>query len=225
MWVLLAGVFAVAVIGGEYPGRLSRTRRFFCRRKRRGAKKEETDMGMLITEVATRLRAGASAEKAWAQSLLRHGFVPVPEMPVLTEEGIPRCLEEISKLNPLRRRLRRIPKSVEDALPATFAVCTLAARTGAPMADTLDSCALEITLAAEAKAARQIALSGPMASARLLGILPIFGLLTGVALSADPFRFLLCTLPGKICLVSALLFEAAGLISVRILVHRALKGE
>ncbi|MEU6386635.1 type II secretion system F family protein [Streptomyces bauhiniae] len=54
-------------------------------------------------------------------------------------------------------------------------------------------------------------LSGARATALLLAVLPLFGLLLGAAMGADPLRVLLHTGAGLGCLVAGAVFEGAGL--------------
>ncbi|MER8029103.1 type II secretion system F family protein [Streptomyces bauhiniae] len=53
-------------------------------------------------------------------------------------------------------------------------------------------------------------LSGARATALLLAVLPLFGLLLGAAMGADPLRVLLHTGAGLGCLVAGAVFEGAG---------------
>ena len=55
-------------------------------------------------------------------------------------------------------------------------------------------------------------LAGTHATARLLAILPCLGLGMAWSLGADPLTFLLTTLPGLACLLTALTLDAAGIL-------------
>lgn len=167
------------------------------------------DMGSIVTEVASRLRSGSSPERAWRQTLTQAGLHVGDQ--VLDEEGVPFTLRRLGSMGWRERRQAGVTAVVLHTLPATFAVCTMSYRTGAPMADVLDACAEGITESGEARSARDVALAGPLASARMLAALPIFGLALGWALGADPLGFLFTTPFGHIALAGGVGFELAGI--------------
>ncbi|XCB28994.1 hypothetical protein RQN30_06805 [Arcanobacterium hippocoleae] len=181
------------------------------------------DIGMLLTEVSTRLRSGAMLESAWNQTLIRYKLIhqisdsdaenkdfsalnnrKTPHIPqqmrtrqvrVLDDDGVPLALRKIWQANRITRMRMRIPEHLVQALPAAFAVCRLGYCAGAPMAEVLDSCARGVTEANEARAARKTALAGPIASARMLAALPIIGIIFGMALGANAVDFCCILLP------------------------------
>ena len=215
-------------------------------RKKSKSISKDLDMGIILTEVATRLRSGAGLEKAWGSTLQRRGIragagseaggrrgsrknnsdAPAAQLEmagsVLDESGVPRALRAIWNLGKVGRWRKGVTPVAGDALPATFAVCRIGHATGAPMAEIFDSCALGITEAGEARSARQVALAGPQASARMLAVLPLVGIALGYVMGADPFGFLLGTVWGHLALIAALCFEIAGVFLVRNLVHKAM---
>ncbi len=67
-------------------------------------------------------------------------------------------------------------------------------------------------------------LAGPRATARLLAILPLFGLLLGSGLGADPLRFLLTTPPGLFCLGLGGILEVLGLLWTNRIAQASLGG-
>lgn len=228
---LLACVALVSVV--RAPGRLKPSRSGHRHRKRdRGKPQQELDMGMLVTEVATRLRSGATVEGAWRQSLEHHGLYGAHDQmlraspgAVLDEHGVPTQLRQLWDANPLQRLARgRLWRRV-DSLPATFAVCRMGHATGAPMADILDSCAEGITEAGESRSAREVALAGPQTSARMLATLPIVGIAIGYVLGVDPLDFLFETTVGNVALVAGIAFEIAGLVVVYRMVREAKNAE
>lgn len=181
------------------------------------------DMGAIVTEVASRLRSGASPERAWEQTLQHAGLDPGEK--VLDEYGVPCALRRLGELNWRERRKVGVDDVVVHTLPATFAVCTMSYRTGAPMAEVLDACAEGITESGEARSARDIALAGPLASARMLAALPVFGLALGFALGANPIGFLFGTGLGRLALVAGIGFEVAGVMWTVKLVREARAAE
>lgn len=153
------GVGSGAASRGVVGGVRRRLARF--RRRREGYLIE------LATEVATRLRSGATSSDAWAEAAARAGLDPSVD-----SAGVPVALGE-----PGREDVR--------------AAWVMAAELGAPLADILDECALAFTHAEENASARAIALAGPRASARLLAALPLAGVALGSLLGADPLAQLL----------------------------------
>ncbi len=107
--------------------------------------------------------------------------------------------------------------SVASELPGCFALRWLASAvrvaeaTGASLALVVDRVASSAR--AEADHRREVAssLAAPRATARLLAVLPVVGLLMGEALGAHPVGVLLGTPPGLGCLAAGLALELAGL--------------
>ncbi|MDO5495977.1 MAG: type II secretion protein F [bacterium] len=154
-------------------------------------KRPGIDVGEVLTEVATRLRAGVVAEDAWNAVAVRHGL---PEG--MDEEGMPALL-------------RALPSG--SASMGAIAAWRLASELGAPLADILDECALALTHAEENDAALAVALAGPVASARMLAALPIGGILIGSALGSDPLGQLAGGGMGSIAGLGGLGLYAVGL--------------
>ena len=82
---------------------------------------------------------------------------------------------------------------------------------------------LAVTLRDEEQVRREVAaqLAGPRATSVLLALLPLFGLLMGGALGADPLAVLVGTPAGRACLVVGLLLEALGLFWTARITRRA----
>ena len=93
--------------------------------------------------------------------------------------------------------------------------------TGAPLADTLQSCADYAEAAIDARLARESALAAPAATARLLSTLPFVGLGLGALLGADPLGVLFGSIPGAVCGAAGLYLGWAGYSWSSRLVHRA----
>lgn len=230
MTAAFAGItLAVAILIGGSARRLPRQKRTRPRAQRsrfRLPQRHDIDLGVLATDVATRLRAGLGVERAWRASLTRAGL-PARE-PVLDNRGSPRILTEldakgglIADVRSLVRGAPRITHLTRITLPSLLAATRLTWETGAPMADVLDECAEGLTEAGEAQTARQIALQGPKSTATMLAWLPLIGLLLGILMGVDPLHFLLGTPLGSVFLVLGLVFEMAGILIVRKMVHSA----
>nr|WP_307328510.1 type II secretion system F family protein [Microbacterium sp. SORGH_AS_1204] len=80
------------------------------------------------------------------------------------------------------------------------AVWTVAVETGAPLADTLRAVGGALRDAAEVRADVGVALAEPVATARLLGWLPVLGIPLGAALGFDPVGILFSDVRGMSCL-------------------------
>ncbi|QRV02087.1 hypothetical protein JTE88_08440 [Arcanobacterium phocisimile] len=221
----MLSVFLVAFVSVPRVGRALFDLSMLKRSKRAGEKKKKRvglDMGMVVAEVATRLRSGASLERAWEQALEPYTYLhSLPGRSVFDDDGVAHVLRELSQTSWWYRRRHRIPQATISALPAVFLVCRMSHGTGAPVADVFDACALGITEAGEAVAARDIAMAGPQTSAVMLACLPVVGLLSGRMLGADPLGFFVSSIFGALVLASGLLAEALGVWWVWCLVVRA----
>ncbi|MFC4553715.1 type II secretion system F family protein [Georgenia faecalis] len=188
-----AGVLARAGTADALPrGRLARLRHALPRRRHSAL----PDVGVLVTEVATRLRSGASVDAAWGATLARAGLDLADTARAGPDaDGVPRALTDLAA--------RAGPRSDDRAAVAAVVVaCRLSHELGAPLADVLDRCAHGITEATAAAGARRVALAGPASTARILGWLPVVGLLLGSSLGADPLTTLRDGAWGSACLVA-----------------------
>ncbi|PFG39238.1 tight adherence protein B [Georgenia soli] len=212
--------------GRRPPGRQAgRGRGAAPRRSRRPRPGREADLGVLVTEVATRLGAGAGVESAWEQTFARAGIgTRVGAGSGATpahEDGVPVQLLELAArqaerdrlprvLRPLVRRPPGLGPTTAGALPGAIAACRLTHELGAPLAEVLQRCAEGLTEAGHARAARAVALAGPRATARLLGWLPLLGLLLGAGIGADPVGVLLGGGLGSACLLAGVALMVLG---------------
>lgn len=200
----------------------SRTRRASISIPRR----HDIDLGVLATDVATRLRAGMGVEQAWRLSLQRAGLPA--RQPVLDTQGSPRILNELDASDgvlaealALVKGEPRITHLTRIALPSLLTATRLTWQTGAPMADVLDECAAGLTEAGEAQTAREIALQGPKSTAAMLAWLPLLGLGLGLFMGVDPLGFLFGSTLGRIFLIAGFICEIAGIVVVRKMVRSA----
>ncbi|VDG75626.1 Flp pilus assembly protein TadB [Actinobaculum suis] len=230
--LLLAAVYTRrAPRAGTRPALLAQSQRNRERRaaqKARRAKEKSarkaartTDIGMLAAEAAARMRSGATTENAWRLTVAREGF-SVPAGGELDATGVPRALRMIWETASRRRKRKDVSLY---GIPPVIAVCRLSHLTGASAADVLEACAQGITEAAEAAGERQIALAGPLSSARILACLPIFGIFLGIVFGANPLGFLFGSPFGLVCLVLAIIFEGTGIWWTRRLVRQAGMGQ
>ncbi|MGY1840103.1 MULTISPECIES: type II secretion system F family protein [unclassified Modestobacter] len=104
------------------------------------------------------------------------------------------------------------------------AAVRLSGRTGCSLAAVVG--AVEDDLRARLRTASELrsAVAGPRASATVLAGLPVFGLLMGAGVGADPWRVLTTTTPGTVLLVLGVGLEVAGLAWSARLVGRVVRG-
>lgn len=165
----------------------------------------EPDLGLVLTEVASRLRAGAPTEVAWTAALRRAGLRAAAGggSPSDVAAGVPGAVTELVE------RPSTDP-AVRASLLVVRAACRLTHHVGAPLAQVLDQCAQSITEAREAHDARRVAMAGPAATARILAVLPLLGLVLGLGLGADPVAVALDGGWGSLSLFLGLLLVAVG---------------
>ena len=192
---------------------------FIGRLKKKNTK--NTDLGLVVAEVATRLRSGAQPDEAWHESL--KSVCGDKGEKGLDEHGVPLGLRALWKKPQRLFGKKKSAGHTQLAIPAAIAVCRLSHSSGAPIAEVLDSCASGITEAAEAASARSVALAGPQTSAQMLAWLPLIGIVLGSVLGAEPVHFLLSTTVGRFVFVLGLACEVAGIVWVRKLVAKAEK--
>jgi tight adherence protein B len=115
------------------------------------------------------------------------------------------------------------PDGVATALERISAAARLSGRTGCSLAVVL--AAVEDDLRARRRADQEVraATAAPRAAAALLAGLPVFGLLMGSGVGADPWQVLTTTGTGQVLLVAGVGLELAGLTWSRRLVQRALR--
>lgn len=117
----------------------------------------------VLATASAALRSGRSPAQAWwAAGVRAVDGVPVPE------------------------DLAACPDARPEHVAAVRAVCRLTGETGAPAAAVLDRMLAAVAADVAAARAREAALAGPRATARLLVWLPLVGALVGAALGADP---------------------------------------
>ncbi|QHT58365.1 type II secretion protein F [Cellulomonas sp. H30R-01] len=119
-------------------------------------------------DTAARLRSGAPPGTAWSDVLERPGVGDVPTVEDLAGGGRVRRREDVARAR------------------AVVAAARLAADLGAPLADVLEGVAGAVAADEEHDADVAAALAGPRATARVLLLLPVAGVLLGTLLGADP---------------------------------------
>ncbi len=195
------------------PGPRSGRRRPVAGRGRAGA--AATDVAAVASELAALTRGGLSTVAAWEAVA-----------PGLGDDPAGRALADAATAavrgGPVHALLdvggpARVPLAV---LGATFAVQEA---TGAPVADLLDRAAAGLRADADSDLARRSALAAPLATARVLVVLPPLGLALGLGVGGDPVQVLVSEPAGRWCAVVGALCAAAGWAWSRALVRRAVR--
>lgn len=97
----------------------------------------------------------------------------------------------------------------------------VSARTGAPLAHSLDQVAEALTADLALRAVVSGELSAPRATGKIMAVLPFLGLGMGYALGGDPVRFLMAGPYGWACLVLGVALAAAGVLWIDRLARQA----
>jgi tight adherence protein B len=121
-----------------------------------------------------------------------------------------------SPLEPVWRREAMVRGS-----PALLAVAegwAMTERHGAPLVDVLDTVARALRDGARTQAAVEVAMAGPRATATLLGVLPLGGLVLGELVGVHPVAVLLVTSAGRGVGCAGLACTVAGRVWMRRLV-------
>ncbi|MDO4243827.1 MAG: hypothetical protein Q4C85_08750 [Actinomyces sp.] len=204
--------------------------------ERRPGPREPVDIGLLLIEVATLLRAGATPQRAWSRALGRAGIHEGAEP---GEDGVPPALRALGvPAGPWwtrppagrvgvpghragRRRRAELQRAARAAVPGAVAACRLTAALGAPLAGVLEEVAGGVAESGRAESSRRVALAGPCATARLLAALPLAGLGLGALVGARPHEVPLDGGRGSTLGVLGLVLVAVGHVLTRRLVAAA----
>lgn len=174
-------------------------RRMLSRRRRtqmRAALRES------LTEVVADVRAGQPPARALTRALADR------------DAGLaPRTLATARWGGDIVGALRDDSRAAAQPLLASAAACwSVAATQGAGLADALDRLVAQDRRAEEVRRQLEAHLAAPRATARMLALLPAFGLVLGIGVGGDPIGWLLGTPLGVGCLVLGLLLIALGLL-------------
>jgi tight adherence protein B len=108
-----------------------------------------------------------------------------------------------------------------EPLTAVAAGWEVAVRSGAGLATVLDRIAASLRDDQDIRREVTASLSSPRATARMLAVLPAFGLGLGTSIGADPVGVLVASLPGALCLASGSALAVGGLFWVERIADRA----
>jgi tight adherence protein B len=97
-------------------------------------------------------------------------------------------------------------------LLAPLAACwSVSAEFGSGLADAVGRLAEQARVAEDIRVQLEAQLAGPRATARILMLLPLFGIAMGMMMGVNPLGWLLGTLPGLACLLLGMALAMLGL--------------
>lgn len=194
----LAGAAAVPLVG----------RQLRERERRWAAERRVTAVGTLCGTVAGDLRAGSPPHTALAGAIEDDGW---PDAPELVDAA--RLLLAAARFGgDVPEALRAAARQEGAAGLAAVAACwQVAVDGGAGLAAGLDRIAAALRAERDQRDDLRAQLAGPRSTALMLALLPLFGVVLGAGLGADPVGTLLGTPTGLACLLAGGLLEWAGL--------------
>jgi tight adherence protein B len=206
-WPTHSPLVAAAAAGAVVP--VIRLRRRH-RRARARDQRQQAVVG-LCAALAGELRTGATPQQAAelvAAELTDPG--PAGALPGALDGTV--LLAAVGYGGSVPEAFRAMAESPGAEGAAGIAACwQVASSTGAGLAAGLDRVAEGLRAERALHETVRAELAGPRSTAALLAALPVFGLLLGAGLGADPLRVLLHTPSGLACLLLGGLLEAAGI--------------
>ncbi|AXE37783.1 type II secretion system F family protein [Acidipropionibacterium virtanenii] len=100
----------------------------------------------------------------------------------------------------------------QESLAGLARAWRMAQLTGAPLAGATSAVADAMRRRTRLEATLEAELAGPRASGRLMGLLPVAGLLMAHTVGAGPAGFLVGSWPGRICVLAAVGLSCAGVL-------------
>lgn len=188
------------------PSRLGRRRARGLPLMARDEHKGPRDVGMLALEVASLLRSGLDMDAAWRTGLERNwGGAPARasqegRLPGALAAVIEHARRPLPWWRSLKGQARAEHASAATALSSMGVACGASAELGAPLAPVLEAVAQGVARAGDVAHERRVQLASPLATARVLRLLPLAGLLLGGLLGVDPVGVLLGSMPGLVSL-------------------------
>ena len=150
------------------------------------------EVAAVTQRLAVLLGAGVTPASAWRHVAVSTGSVVASRVAANHDAGIADAVADAATvLDPLERGAWR-------GLAAAWAVANLA---GAPLAPTLRRYSRSLRDLAQAQRDARVALAAPVATARMVMVLPAIGVLFGMALGFNTLATLFATPVGWACLV------------------------
>ena len=148
------------------------------------------EVAAVAQRLAVLLAAGVAPASAW-RHVAEGSSSPVP-MAVTEGDAVDAAILAVSETLP----------ALEAGGWRGLAACwSVATDSGTPLAPSLRDYAASLRSLAQAQREVQVALAGPVATARMVMALPLVGVLFGLVLGFNTFAILFTTLPGLLCLV------------------------
>jgi tight adherence protein B len=197
IWLFLREPRSLARVGLSEPSasRIPRLRMRFGTRARARRAEQRSAAIAALGALAAELRAGQPASTA----LERAGTGHWPQAVAASRLG-----------GDVGEALRVDAQAVPTLLG--LAACwTVAAQAGSGLADAVSRLADAARVEEDVRVQLETQLAGPRATARMLGLLPVIGLLIGSSLGADPLTWLTRTPAGLLCLAAGIALTALGM--------------
>lgn len=210
---LVAAVVAAALLVPAPESRSDRGRRGVCGRWLDHTPKlvragQDPDYVNLLRALAAELASGQATSVALEQAA--SGLSPDP---------CPRARSAARTGGNVAAAMRADARAARAPVLAHLAACwDVAAHTGAGLAQAVGRLAEGARASEQARAELAAEVAAVRTSARLLAALPLFGLVIGYWIGADPLNWLAGSWPGRATLTLGLLLEAAGLMWLRSMV-------
>lgn len=198
-WLAVRPPLRPSAMPRRWSGWVSAVRqRFWSRRHRvriRGALRD------VLAEVIADVRAGQPPVRALERALGDREGTLAPRTLAATRWG-----------GDVAAALRDDARTSDAAILASAAACwSVAATQGAGLADALERLVVQDRRAEEVRRQLEAHLAAPRATARMLALLPAFGLVLGIAVGGDPVGWLLGTPLGVACLLVGVALVIVGL--------------
>ncbi|RFA15180.1 hypothetical protein B7R21_03875 [Subtercola boreus] len=169
-------------------------------------------MAAVVQRLAVLLEAGVAPPSAWGYLVADAGSShsrPAPdrakrgERHAMVVETIARAVARgVPADSAIAAAARATDSRTAQAWLAVAAVWQVAAVSGAPIAPCLREVASALREIGDNQRSIEVALAAPVATARLMGVLPLVALGLGALLGFDSLRILTTTVPGQVCLVA-----------------------
>jgi tight adherence protein B len=213
--VVIGAVCGVLVVGWLLTRERGRNRRY------EDAARAATRL--LADALAAEITAGAPAPRAVARAI--RDLEPYDDIDPETAHRL-RSIAGTAEQGGDVARAMRDASTCPGARPLNWlAACwEVGERNGAGLSAALERLADGVRTDEALRREVRAQLSAPRATARLLGLLPVLGLLIGQGIGASPVHVLLYTTYGMVCLVVGLALNAAGLLWTEKLARTAEEG-
>src|SRR4051794_31140561 len=199
---VIVGVAAVAPAG---IAAAEAARRVLCARRERAAEAVRRDVAGWCVAAATELRIGRTPVDALAAAVEQCGSALAPVVAPVVAVG--RLGGDV-----VAALVAAAAHPGAEALRYVGACWAVAGDTGAGLATALQKLSGGLQARERLRAEVESQLASARATARLLAVLPVFGLLLGQAVGARPTYFLLHTAIGAVCIASTVVLNVLGLV-------------